>query len=164
MKRHLLSNHAEYSPSSRLSLCSCSLRHRVWAYVSLVLSPCSTAVFALDCYSHRTTTLAVRLFYRTGHSRLCFPETAEAKTILGENRCKFLFSGIILKPGIVVCFEHPTRQQWVKPDTAANARCSSSAREYIKLEEKKKEEGWCVHWQALKYQPDASAYPGWRHV
>ena len=63
--------HVEYSPSSRLLVSAhCSLRHRVEAYVSLVLSPCSTAVFVLDCFSHRTTTSAVRLFYRTGHSLL----------------------------------------------------------------------------------------------
>jgi len=33
--------------------------------IALVLSPYSTAVFDLDCYSHRTTTLPVRLFHCT---------------------------------------------------------------------------------------------------
>ena len=57
MKRHPLSNPCRIlvylRPPSPLP---CSLRH-------LVMSPCSTAVFASDCCSHRTTTLAVRLFY-----------------------------------------------------------------------------------------------------
>ena len=63
--------HVEYSPSSRLLVSDhCSLRHCVKDYDSLVLSPCSTTVFALDCFSHWTTTSAIRLFYRTGHSLL----------------------------------------------------------------------------------------------
>jgi len=63
--------HVEYSPSSRLLVSDhCSLRHCVKDYDSLVLSPCSTTVFALDCFSHWTTTSVVRLFDRTGHSLL----------------------------------------------------------------------------------------------
>ena len=73
--------HVECSPSSRLLVSAlCSLRHRVEDYVFLVLSPCSTAVFALDCFSHRTTTSAVRLFYRTGWCVRCLLITESPRT------------------------------------------------------------------------------------
>jgi len=53
--------HVEFSSVfDYLVLYLSSLRHRVEDYVFLVLSPCSTAVFALDSYSHRMTTLVVR--------------------------------------------------------------------------------------------------------
>jgi len=63
--------HVEYSPFSRLLVSALAVYATAFKdYVSLVMSPCSTAVFALDCFSHWTTTSAVRLFYRTGNSLL----------------------------------------------------------------------------------------------
>jgi len=98
VKRHPSSNPCRiFVIFSTLSLCSCSLRHRLYAYISLVLSPCSTAVFALDCYSHWMTTLAVRWFCRTGHSLLA---SADASYLL--NPIKGLLH-VGLKPSIYSC-------------------------------------------------------------
>ena len=103
--------------------------------------------------------------HRFGFKPFCHAkkEATAAKTVTGENRCKLLFSGRIFEAGVAVRVEHSTWLHWVNPVTTANAQCSSSAYEHMNLEEKKKEEGWCVHWQVSKYQPNAPAYPGWRH-